>query len=192
MVLFHLFCVEEEEEDSEEEEEEAENQSKTKNQSKTNNQSKTENKSKMGENDMGTIHTSYSNLEPVQESSLTPDITLENKIEAQVEQKSKEFESDNIEATTSDKTNEAANESAIEPVKDSSDSELVSETSSNVLKEGTDQGELESSDSDTEQSIDNSDSESKKGKIICAAAWDFQQFDILTSVDSDEPLQPSL
>ena len=23
-----------------------------------------------------------------------------------------------------------------------------------------------------------------------AAAWDFQQFDILTSVDSDEPLQP--
>ena len=26
--------------------------------------------------------------------------------------------------------------------------------------------------------------------IISAAAWDFQQFDILTSVDSDEPLQP--
>ena len=119
---------------------------------------------------MGPISISDSNLEPVQESTLTPDITLENKIEAQVEQKSNELESDNIEDPTSAKTSEISNESAIEPVKDSSGSELVSETSSNVLKEGTDQGELESSDSDTEQNIDNSDSESKKGKIICAAA----------------------
>ena len=130
---------------------------------------------------MGPISISDSNLEPVQESSLTPDITIENKIEAQVEQKSNELESDNIKAATSDKTNE----SAIEPVKDTSDSELVSETSSNVLKEGTDQGKLESSetssnvlkegtdqgklessDSDTEQSIDNSGSELNKGKTI--------------------------
>ena len=29
-------------------------------------------------------------------------------------------------------------------------------------------------------------------KCIGAAAWDFQQFDILTSVVSGEPLQPSL
>ena len=29
-------------------------------------------------------------------------------------------------------------------------------------------------------------------KMIWAAAWDFQQFDILTSVDSGEPVQPLL
>ena len=27
-------------------------------------------------------------------------------------------------------------------------------------------------------------------RLILAAAWEIQQFDILTSVDSDEPLQP--
>ena len=35
-------------------------------------------------------------------------------------------------------------------------------------------------------------SDNISGRIIWAAACDFQQFGILTSVDSDEPLQPSL